>query len=170
MTIAKAAIRNRIRYKRRRNPFGGLPPRSQIGNTKKEDPFMQKKKSRVFRTDLRAPLVLSACIGMVLLALLTVATAVVEQGLVYYGLWLCLAYAVVVGLLLLAYLLRYRRVSRANQAAELMTTEISDMFRYVVDIPYAIVNSEGMVKIVSGALQGILQFRSPVCNVALSSF
>ena len=131
---------------------------------------MQKPKSQVFRTDLRTPLVVSAIIGMVLLIMLTVSTLVVKNGLIYYGLWLCLAYAVVVGILLFAYLYRYRRITRANEAAELMTTEISDMFRYVVDVPYAIVGSDGVVKIVSGALQEILQLRSPICNVPLSSF
>ena len=131
---------------------------------------MQKKKRQIFRTDLRAPLIATAIIGMVLLAALTLTVLFVEEGLFYYGLWLCGAYALVVGLLLFAYLYRYRRISRANEAAELMTTEVSDMFRYVVDIPYAIVNSDGMVKIVSGALQSILQFRSPVCNVPLSQF
>ena len=132
--------------------------------------MMQKKKRQSFRTDLRAPLVICAVIGLVMLLLLTVAALLVEEDLFFYGLALCGVYTLVVGILLLAYLLRYRRIFRANEAAELMTTEVSDMFRYVVDIPYAIVSSEGVVKIVSGALQSILQFRSPVCNVPLDSF
>ena len=71
---------------------------------------------------------------------------------------------------MLAYLARYNRVSLANDAAELLTTEIGDMFRYVVDVPYAVVNEEGSVKLVSGALQDILQLRSPICNIAFDSF
>ena len=132
---------------------------------------MQKKKKQLFRTDLRAPLILSACVGLLMLTLLTVAALVVHDEEIWlYGLILCGAYVLVVGLILLAYLYRYRRVSVANDAAELMTTEISDMFRYVVDIPYAIMDEGGTVKIVSGALQSMLQFRSPVCNVPLSTF
>ena len=132
---------------------------------------MQKKNKQVFRTDLRAPLIIAACVGFVMLVLLTVASLTVQtEELWLYGAVLCGAYTLVIGILLFAYLYRYRRVSAANEAAELMTTEISDMFRYVVDIPYAIVDEKGTVKIVSGALQNMLQFRSPVCNVPLNTF
>ena len=87
-----------------------------------------------------------------------------------YGAAICGVYVIAVGGLLIPYLSRYRRITMANDAAELMTTEVSDMFRYVVDIPYAIVGADGMVKIVSGALQDILQYRSPICNVPLTAF
>lgn len=132
---------------------------------------MQKKNPNAFRTDLRPPLVVAAVIGIALLAIFTVFCFFVPyERLPLYGLALCGVYALSVGCILFPYLIRYRRITLANDAAELMTTEISDMFRYVVDIPYAIVSGDGMVKIVSGALQNILQFRSPVCNVSLSSF
>ena len=132
---------------------------------------MQKKKKSAFRTDLRPPLIASAVIGLVLLATFTVISLLVEpQELPFYGLVLCGMYLISVGCILLPYLLRYQRITRANEAAELMTTEVSDMFRYVVDIPYAIISEDGTVKIVSGALQDILQFRSPVCNVPFSQF
>ena len=139
---------------------------------------MQKKKPSSFRTDLRSPLIACACIGAVLLALLAGLSflsegrnpAVPPSHLPYYILGLLGVYLAVVGSILAAYLTRYRRISEANDAADLMTTEISDMFRYVVDIPYAIIGADGMVKIVSGALQSILQFRSPICNVPLSDF
>ncbi len=132
---------------------------------------MQKNKKSVFRTDLRTPLILCAVVGFVLLlAAVGVAYLVPLQKLWMYALGLGVIYLLVVGITLWAYLVRYHRITLANDAAELMTTEVSDMFRYVVDVPYAIINEEGMVKIVSGALQDILQFRSPLCNVAISSF
>ena len=139
---------------------------------------MIKKKPSSFRTDLRPPLIAGAAIGAVLLALL-VLLAFMSEGsnpiippkhLPFYALGLFAVHLLTVGLILGAYLARYRRISEANDAADLMTTEISDMFRYVVDIPYAIIGGDGMVKIVSGALQTILQFRSPICNVPLSDF
>ena len=131
---------------------------------------MQKKKRSVFRTDLRPALIAAAIIGIVLLAAFTVLSLFLEEELPVYGAALCGVYVVSVGAILFPYLRRYRWIMRANEAAELMTTEVSDMFRYVVDIPYAIVSGEGVVKIVSGALQDILQLRSPVCNLPLSSF
>ncbi len=133
---------------------------------------MQKKKSHAFRSDLRAPMIVCAIVGAVLLGMLLAILYAVEDlaDMRLYGIILFFVYLGVVGLILTAYLCRYGRVRRADDAAELMTTEISDMFRYVVDIPYAIVDDAGVVKIVSGALQDLLQFRSPVCNVPLSSF
>ena len=137
---------------------------------------MLKKKKSMFRTDLRGPLIACAAIGMVLLGFLAGLSflsgnkQIPAEHLPYYALALLLIYLISAGSILGAYLVRYRRVCAANEAAEMMTTEISDMFRYVVDIPYAIIGADGNVKIVSGALQDILQFRSPVCNVALSSF
>ena len=131
---------------------------------------MQKKKRSAFRTDLRPPMIASAIIGIVLLLLYTVLSLLDISDMPLYGVAMCGVYAIAVGGLLIPYLVRYRRITMANDAAELMTTEVSDMFRYVVDIPYAIVGADGMVKIVSGALQDILQYRSPICNVPLTAF
>ncbi len=132
---------------------------------------MQKKKKSAFRTDLRPPLIASAIIGIVLLAASAVIVFFVEPAeLPLYGGVLCGIYVISVGSILVPYLARFRRITRANDAADLMSTEISDMFRYVVDIPYAIVSEDGTVKVVSGALQDILQLRSPVCNMPLTQF
>ena len=116
---------------------------------------MQKKKNSLFRTDLRPALIASALIGLALLVCFTVITLIPNVRLPIYGAAICGVYLLAVGCILIPYLVRYRRVSAANEAAELMTTEVSDMFRYVVDIPYAIIAPDGMVKIVSGALQDI---------------
>ncbi len=132
---------------------------------------MQKNKKSVFRTDLRPPLIVCTIIGFALLAMsVGIAYLVPKQAFWKYAVALGIVYVVVIGSVLWAYLIRYHRITLANDAAELMTTEVSDMFRYVVDVPYAIINADGVVKIVSGALQDILQFRSPICNVPVSSF
>ncbi len=132
---------------------------------------MQKEKRSAFRTDLRPPLIAVAVIALALLAVFTVITFFVEtEELPYYGLALCGVYLLSAGLILFAYLWRYRRITLANDAAEQMAIEVSDMFRYVVSIPYAIMAPDGKVKIVSGALQDILQYRSPICNTPLSDF
>ena len=133
---------------------------------------MAKKKGYAARTDLRAPLIICAIIGALLLAMFVVVTFAKESlaEVRYLGIILFGAYAVATAILLSAYLVRYHRVRSADDTAELLNTELSDMFRYVVEIPYAVVNEEGTVKIVSGALQEMLQFRSPVCNVPLATF
>lgn len=135
---------------------------------------MQKKKGvrSPFRTDLRSPLIISAVIGALMLLIVLVAMYLVQdtEEARYYGIAATVVYLLSVGFLLTAYLRRYGKILIANDSAALMTTEVSDMFRYIVDIPYAIVSEDGMVKVVSGALQDLLQFRTPVCNVPLSGF
>ncbi len=132
---------------------------------------MQRNKRSVFRTDLRPPLIVCAILGIVILgAAVGISYAVPREIFWAYAVALAAVYAVVVGSTLAAYLVRYNRIMLANDAAELMTTEVSDMFRYVVDVPYAIINADGVVKIVSGALQDILQIRSPICNIPIASF
>ena len=132
---------------------------------------MQNKKRTAFRADLRPPLIAAACIGIALLLIFTALTLFLDgDELLLYGLTLCGLYVLSVGAILVPYLVRHRRVTAANDAAELMATEISDMFRYVADIPYAVISEDGTVKIVSGALQDILQYKSPICNLPLSSF
>ena len=102
---------------------------------------MQKKKKSLLRTDLRGPLVACAVIGLALLGLLCGLVYLGEYRVVpeahvpYYALAMVGLYAVVAGSILAAYLARYRRIQRANEQADRMATEISDMFRYVVDIP-----------------------------------
>ena len=133
---------------------------------------MAKKKSYASKTDLRTPLIICAIIGALLLTMFLV-VVFVEEALAdirSLGVVLFSAYVVAVTILLWAYLARYHRVRTADDTAELLNTELSDMFRYVVEIPYAVVDEEGTVKIVSGALQEMLQFRSPVCNLPLTTF
>ena len=132
---------------------------------------MQKNRKKIYRTDLRPPLIAAAVIGMVLLLLGVVLPFFVpDQLLLYFDLAIGAFYLVIVGGFLIAYLFRYKRVSLANDAADFLSTEIGDMFRYVVDVPYAIANETGSVKLVSGALQDILQIRSPICNIPLGNF
>ena len=132
---------------------------------------MPNHRKNMYRTDLRSPLISLAVIGLVLLLVVCLLPVVVpEDLLLYFDLAIGGFYLLLVGGILLGYLLRYNRIVLANDAAELLTTEIGDMFRYVVDVPYAIVNEEGGVKLVSGALQDILKLRSPICNLPLGSF
>ena len=133
---------------------------------------MQNKKRNLYRSDLRTPLLLCAIIGVVLLLgfLIVAYTVPRVERIRTYGFLLLAVYVLSVGMILPVHLKRYLRVCRADAEAERMTTEISDMFRYIADIPYAIVDESGTVKIVSAALQELLQIRVPVCNMPLASF
>ncbi len=123
------------------------------------------------QSEMRVSAILSFVLGFVLLAACALFPFVVpKEQLPWYMLVAAGLYLVVEGGILLAYLARRRRLALADDAARLFTTEIGDMFRYILDVPYAVINEWGNVKLVSAAMQNILQLRSPVCNTPLTSF
>ena len=133
---------------------------------------MQKKKTFAFRSDLRPPLIICSVIGAVLLSILVAVTYTAQSMEQYrrYAIAAVAVYVVAVGVILGTQLRRYLKIRRANDAAEHMSSDLVDMFRYVVDIPYAVVTDKGIVKIVSTALQDILQIKNPICNIPLRNF
>ena len=127
---------------------------------------------RAPHVDARLPYTLTYAIGVILLAALEVLCYLINPNspMVLYGLALFAFYAVVGGAMLLVYLIRAFRVHEVLAAAEDMTTEIGDVFKYVIDLPFAISDAKGNVKVINRALQDVLGFKSPICNVPLSTF
>ncbi len=80
-------------------------------------------------------------------------------------LYLCTA-----GIVCLVYTIRNRKTRRARLESARFETEIYDMFRTVIDLPYAISDSAGKVRIINGALQDVLGFKSAVSGIPLSEF
>lgn len=79
-------------------------------------------------------------------------------------------YVVTAGILCLFYALRARKTGKAKFDAQQIETEIYDMFRYTIDFPYTIIDREGKVKVINGALQDILGFRHAVSGINFSQF
>lgn len=77
-------------------------------------------------------------------------------------------YVLSAGIVCIVYSARYRRLKRARELADMFDTEIYDMFRYVIDVPYALVGSDGRIKVINGALQDILGHRDAVCDIDFS--
>lgn len=72
------------------------------------------------------------------------------------------------GTLCLFSFLKFKKTQKAKYEAMQLETEIYDMFRYIIDLPYAITNSEGNVKIMNGALQDILGYKNAVSGIDFS--
>lgn len=72
------------------------------------------------------------------------------------------------GTLCLVYALKAKRVKKAKYEAMQTETEIYDMFRYIIDLPYAISDGEGRVKIMNGALQDILGYKNAISGIDFS--
>ena len=120
------------------------------------------------RMDLRTPFTVAVAEGLLLLGLLALLAYRNTPHLRYIALGAAILYLATAGISLGAYALRYARVRRATEAAEQLNTDIYRMFRTVVDIPYAVVNTAGSVRVINTAMQEILGFHSPVCNIPVS--
>ena len=79
-------------------------------------------------------------------------------------------YILSAGFICLSFVIKSNQVKRARKEALRMETEIYDMFRYVIDFPYLIADGNGRVKLMNGALQDILGYKSAVSGVDLSEF
>ena len=118
--------------------------------------------------DLRIPFAITAAEGLLLLALMSLMAYLKPERLSLIAVAVPIFYLLTAGSVLLAYTLRYAAMKRAEEAAEQLSGDVYRMFRAEVDIPYAVVNGDGMVRVINASLQSILGFRSPVCNLPLS--
>lgn len=119
------------------------------------------------RVDLRVPFVICVVEGLLMLGVVTVLAYLDVQPLARVGLISALFYALTAGITCIAYSRRLARLHRVEATAEQFNTDVYRLFRTVIDIPYAVVNRSGMVRIVNDTMEDILGRRSPVCNIPL---
>ena len=119
-------------------------------------------------TDLRLPLVLCTAEGLILLGLLALFSYLHLPRLPLIAGAMLLLYLLSAGAIMISSILRYVRLKRAEADAELSGTDIYRLLRTSVDIPYAVVNGDGMVRVLNTAMQNILSYHAPVCNLPLS--
>ena len=131
------------------------------------------RRSDRFNTDLSFPMIFCVIEAVVLLSLITVLdlffkTEGNKQTLLVIFVAIILFYLFSAGTICLLFALKARKIRRARHEAMLLETETYDMFRYIIDLPYAIVDSEGSVKIMNGALQDILGYKNAVSGIDFS--
>ena len=119
------------------------------------------------RMDLRSPFAIAVSEGLLLLGLLALLAYLDVPHLPYLAVGAATLYLITAGITLFAYLRRFSRIRRATETAEQLNTDIYRLFRTVVDLPYAVVNADGSVRVINTAMQNILGFHSPVCNIPL---
>ncbi len=117
--------------------------------------------------DLRLPFAICAAEGLLLLGLLTLLIYLEIPHTALIGLCVAAFYLLTAGITLLSYAVRYARAKRAETAAEQVGTDIYRLFRESVDLPYAVINGDGTIRVINRALQEILGYRSPVCSIPL---
>ena len=117
--------------------------------------------------DLRIPFAAIAAEGLLLLGLVSLLAYLNIPFMPLLALGVLVFYFITAGAVLLAFSLRYAAMKRAEEAAEQLSGDVYRTFRSEANIPYAVVNSDGMVRVVNTALQDILGYRIPVCNLPL---
>ena len=117
--------------------------------------------------DLRLPFAITVAEGLLLLGMLSLLAYLDVPFMPVVTLGVLVFYLVTAGAVLLAFALRYAEMKRAEAAAEQISGDVYRMFRSETDIPYAVVNRDGMVRVVNTALQDILGYHAPVCNLPL---
>ncbi len=132
----------------------------------------QIKRAGRYDLDLRSQFIFCVTEGIALLALcmgLYLIPGIKSQNVRLYTTVLILAfYACTAGIICIFYCVKYKKLKDARALADKFDTEIYDMFRYVIDMPYALVGSDGLVKVMNGALQDILGYKSAVTGVEFS--
>ena len=126
-----------------------------------------------FSTDLSLPMIFCVAEAVILIALLSILDLFLNtEGnratLTALFIAIFVFYFFSAGTICLIYALRARKTKRAKYEAKQLETEIYDMFRYIIDLPYAIIDSDGKVKIMNGALQDILGYRNAVSGIEFS--
>ncbi len=126
-----------------------------------------------FFVDLRIPLII--CVAeAILILMLCIATynsydggdsAFPPEQIFSF---LFLFYVISAGIVCAVYLVKYFRAKRAEEEARRINTEIYDMFRFVIDTPYTVVDESGKVRDISGALLDILGYKKSVSGMDFS--
>ena len=144
--------------------------------SKQRDGFCaEERRIERLNFDIRAPFIFAVAEACVLLLLCGILSYVFEKReeafsskTVYF---IILAfYLLTAGTVCVFYSIKYHIIKNHEMDARSHNTEIYDMFRFVVDYPYAVVDSNGRVKVLNGALQDILGHSGAISRVLLSDF
>ena len=134
----------------------------------------ETRRQERYYADLSAPMIFAVCEAVALFALILIGRYVLAdknaqmiRGIQYAALpiYLCSA-----GVICLIYAIRNHKLKKARLEARRFETEIYDMFRDVIDLPYAITDSSGKAMIINGALQDILGLQRATSGINIESF
>ncbi len=142
--------------------------------TKNKNTAQSRRQAR-FSVDLSFPMIFCAAEAILLLGALVLLDRFSEfnrNGAAFSTTVLTFfaIYLVTAGFVCIFYFTKSIRSKKAIYEASQIETEIYDMFRYIIDYPYAIVDRDGKVKVMNGALQDILGHKKALSGISLSQF
>lgn len=134
----------------------------------------QAKRYERFRVDLSTPMIFCVAEATLLLLMsfmiLIIGDIVTKTAYTSIALAFLVFYILSAGVICLIFTVKAKKTNKAKLEAKQVETEIYDMFRYIIDLPYAIVDRDGKVKIMNGALQDILGYKNAVSGIDFSEF
>ena len=136
---------------------------------------VQSRRAARFSVDLSFPMIFCVAEAIALLALLLPLDLFFDfeknntSFIAILVTFLCV-YLATAGFVCIFYLVKSIKAKRARQEAIQLDTEIYDMFRYIIDLPYAIIDGGAKVKVMNGALQDILGYKKAVSGISLKEF
>ncbi len=135
----------------------------------------QARRSARFHVDLSGYMLFCVIEAVLLLALLTVFCVFFKATgrdsiISFIAVAIFIFYILTAGAVCLFSLIRAYKTRKARRDTMQVETEIYDLFRYIIDLPYALIDTDGQVKIMNGALQDILGFKKAISGISLSEF
>ncbi len=135
---------------------------------------VHNKRSEKYHVDMTAPLIFCTVEAIIILAVCLafdhLFTYEDSRIFSYASLIFLSFYLLSAGMICLFYVIRAARTRKARAAADSFSTDILDVFKDYIDLPYAIIDREGKVKVMNGALLDILGYKNAVTNISLSEF
>ncbi len=133
------------------------------------------KRSERFYADLQAPMLFAFIEALLLFLMCNILNVYVRTAenaeLIELICFSALPiYFVSSGTVCLVYAIRNIKTKKARLDARRLESEIYDMFRSVIDLPYTISNGSGRIMVANGALSDILGLKRAVNGMQLSDF
>ena len=98
-------------------------------------------KKEALHVDLRVPFLICFAVGLILLGAGTAISHLNHPGLsaFWFGIGAIGVFVLTCAIVFGIYMFRHTRLREAVLAADHVNTEVYDMFRYVIDVPYAVI-------------------------------
>ena len=117
---------------------------------------MQNKKGNLYRNDARWQLLICILLAVLFLAVYLFVVALSDVSPVGTGVILLLLYGAAGGGIYFTTVKKLAAIRAESDTAEALNTEICDLFKYNVDLPYAVVDINGRIQVTNSAFQEVL--------------
>ncbi len=118
---------------------------------------MKKLKNlRSTAADIRVPLMICVLIGVFMLASYTVIVSFTNLSEIIVGIIFTVAYIYIAVFFFFGVRNKLKKIALEEEEANALNTEIYQMFRENIDLPYAIISSDGKVTIINRCMQDLL--------------